>query len=330
VRLLSRAHSGRPVIPVVPLLALLALTTVGAQQPTDRGRQLTQRLYGSECQALWQDMTEAARAVARSREHFADFCKAVQNAGSEAKVLGESATHENGLEHYSRIVLLGTSLEPFEVAFAIDASGKIADVFVRPTTPAADVRYATKTNLRLPFAGPWYVAAGGRTLKQNHHVAGWDIRFAYDFIAVEDAESKPRLKNSDYAGWGRQILAPADGIIRVAVDSRPDNEPGVPNVTDIYGNHVVIDHQNGEYSFLLHLQQGSVRVRVGQTVHRGDVLGLCGNSGDSSGPHLHYHLQDRVGSDGKGLPAQFHDYLTAGKVTTVGEPTQGLVIANSR
>jgi murein DD-endopeptidase MepM/ murein hydrolase activator NlpD len=94
------------------------------------------------------------------------------------------------------------------------------------------------------------------------------------------------------------------------------------------GNYVVIDHQNGEYSFLAHLKQGSVAVQVGVRVEPGDLLGLCGNSGNSSEPHLHYHLQNAPGfPGGQGLPAQFQSYTADGVMVERGEPVRGQVVA---
>src|SRR5262249_22049236 len=73
------------------------------------------------------------------------------------------------------------------------------------------------------------------------------------------------------------------------------------------GNYVVIDHKNGEYSMLVHLRKGSVLVKVGETVKRGQPLGKIGMSGDSFMPHLHYELLTAALFDGEGLPSYFHD-----------------------
>ena len=77
-----------------------------------------------------------------------------------------------------------------------------------------------------------------------------------------------------------------------------------------------------------HIRPGSVRVKVGQTVAAGDTLGLCGNSGNSSEPHLHYHLQNSPRLfDADGLPAQFVNYLSNGKSVARGLPVKGERIA---
>lgn len=74
---------------------------------------------------------------------------------------------------------------------------------------------------------------------------------------------------------------------------------------DIRGNHVTIDH-GGEYSVLAHLTPGSISLEEGQQVKQGDLVGHCGNSGNSTEPHLHFHIQDHPNFFlGMGLPIQF-------------------------
>ncbi|HEY0037040.1 MAG TPA: M23 family metallopeptidase, partial [Longimicrobium sp.] len=111
------------------------------------------------------------------------------------------------------------------------------------------------------------------------------------------------------------------------VDGIADNVPGQMNATQVVGNHLIVDHGTGEYSVLAHLRSGSVAVRTGDRVTRGQRLGECGNSGNSSEPHLHYQLQDgpEMGSSA-GLPAQFTDYLADGQPVDRGEPVQGQAI----
>ena len=75
------------------------------------------------------------------------------------------------------------------------------------------------------------------------------------------------------------------------------------------GNYVVIDHLNGEYSLFAHLKQGSVRVRIGQQVRQGQIVGQMGASGDSLFPHLDYGLRTGVGAkEVEGLPSYFNDF----------------------
>ena len=95
------------------------------------------------------------------------------------------------------------------------------------------------------------------------------------------------------------------------------------------GNHVIIDHGNSEYSFLAHFKQGSLSVQKGDTVTLGQIIGLCGNSGNSSEAHIHYHLQNTaVFGSGEGLPAQFTNYLQDGELVQRGELEQGQSISS--
>jgi murein DD-endopeptidase MepM/ murein hydrolase activator NlpD len=90
---------------------------------------------------------------------------------------------------------------------------------------------------------------------------------------------------------------------------------------------VILDHGNGEFSLLAHLRRGSVAVRPGATVAAGQKLGECGNSGNTSEPHLHYHLQNTaVFGRAEGLPAQFMVYTADGRPVTRGEPVRGQTI----
>ena len=103
--------------------------------------------------------------------------------------------------------------------------------------------------------------------------------------------------------------------------------PGAMNAAQRAGNHVILDHGTGEWSLLAHFKRGSLRVKPGQTVAAGDTLGLCGNSGNSSEPHLHYHLQNGpTFGDAEGLPAQFVNYIADDKPIARGIPVRGQVV----
>ena len=101
----------------------------------------------------------------------------------------------------------------------------------------------------------------------------------------------------------------------------PDQAPGQPleasaitgDSTRLAGNVVVIGHGYSEFSYLAHLQAGSVSVEEGQMVKRGQQIALVGNSGHSPGPHLHYHFQDGPSLFvDRGVPVQFYNFLAVG------------------
>jgi hypothetical protein len=219
------------------------------------------------------------------------------------------------------------------VSWTLDANGQVAGFSVRPPQSAHASRfddYQTKTPLRLPVSGDWFVFWGGRMLKQNYHAAAPDQRFAYDLVVrkgdlTHDGDGKD---NAQYYAFGKPIVAPGSGKVVEAVDGIADNTPGVMNRDQPFGNHVILDHGNGEFSFLAHFQAGSIAVKQGQKVKAGDRLGSCGNSGNSSEPHVHYHLQTTAQPfGGEGLPAQFLNYVADGKPVARGEPQQLEIIS---
>ncbi|MDR1958583.1 MAG: M23 family metallopeptidase [Planctomycetaceae bacterium] len=151
------------------------------------------------------------------------------------------------------------------------------------------------TKLGLPFEGEWSVVWGGDTKELNYHVENEAQKHAFDFIIRDTGGKSFRTDgrtNEDYYAFGKKLYAPCDGEVVLAVDGVKDNVPGKMNPYYVPGNTVILRTENGEYLFFAHFKQHSLKVKQGQRVVRGDVLGRCGNSGRSSEPHLHFHLQD--------------------------------------
>jgi murein DD-endopeptidase MepM/ murein hydrolase activator NlpD len=216
--------------------------------------------------------------------------------------------------------------------------------------------------IRPPFLGVWRVSQG-HSCRTNHRLGGYGGDFAWDFVAVDPrtgsstAEGYARSgRNQDTATFGRPILAPVGGRIVRAVDGVADNEglreyPGRTLVDElaqplwIFGNHVVLSvGDGGPYVLLGHLRKGSVRVKPGDVVREGDVLGEAGNSGNSIEPHLHVHVMDREDAADPGvagLPARLENYLSlhsqarAGRRDSVirhvdaGDPREGDLILSA-
>jgi murein DD-endopeptidase MepM/ murein hydrolase activator NlpD len=100
----------------------------------------------------------------------------------------------------------------------------------------------------------------------------------------------------------------------------------------LVGNCVVIQHRTNEVSVLAHFQRGSIVVKAGESVKRGQVLGKCGNSGNSSQPHLHYHLQDSpIFQDALGIKCVFQKVLVTkdghSETKTTYSPVKGDIIS---
>ncbi len=161
--------------------------------------------------------------------------------------------------------------------------------------------YKNKANYRLPFSEEWLTVNGG-TSKENSH--SWSIltqRYAYDFIIVN--ENGLSYKNegkdlNDYFCFGKEILCPADGIIVEIQNTIKDYKRVGDNsidwkTKDFRGNYLIIQHAKDEFSFIAHLKQKSIKVKVGDSVTKSQALGLCGNSGHSTEPHIHFHLQSK-------------------------------------
>lgn len=191
--------------------------------------------------------------------------------------------------------------------------------------------YKTKTKLILPFKGNWLVGNGGQDPKLNNHLkedgtGPKNQTFAIDFIKEHINEGKGL---DDYLAFNQEVTAPGDGIISQVIDGSIDNEIGQRDRYVIIGNTVVIDHQNGEWSVLCHFKQNSIRVKAGDKVRSGQVLGLCGNTGNSSEPHIHYHLQNhKLISQAEGLPIQFSKIKVNNEVKNHVELERGQKVEN--
>jgi hypothetical protein len=146
----------------------------------------------------------------------------------------------------------------------------------------------------LPFEGPAYVLWGGDTKEQNYHIANPLQKHAIDFVSIPSPVlrySGDGTQNEHYAIWKRPILAPAAGTIIEAIDGIRDNKPKEMNNYMVMGNMIIIRHTDQVFSVLCHLACGSVSVRAGDRVDASTRIALCGNSGRSSEPHLHFHAQ---------------------------------------
>lgn len=224
----------------------------------------------------------------------------------------------------------------------------IASIFVMILTSCTDaligdegkldediyLNYQTKTDLELPFEEEWYTYVGGRThLEGGHHFIthGSGQRYAYDIGIVIDGSSHSGdgSKNENHYCFGKRLNAPGDGKIIALENNIEDNRiSGIvnDNINDsnLAGNYIIIDHLNGEYSMLAHFKKGTILVSVGDMVTKGQEVGKAGNSGNSTGPHLHYHLQNTPEYlDAIGLPAQFINYSANDALIERGEPVRG-------
>jgi len=183
-----------------------------------------------------------------------------------------------------------------------------------------------------PLKGPRWVVAGGccdtityhrrATLPINGAIRVAE-RYAIDFVQLDDKNkiaSGPIDKLSSYAFFGREIYSVANGAVVAMADDRPEQVPGkLPEGIPLQmalGNYVVVDIGEGRFAFYAHMQPGSLRVKPGDKVTTGQVLGLLGNSGNTDAPHLHFHVMDGASPLlSNGLPYAFTSFTGEGRVT---------------
>jgi len=198
-----------------------------------------------------------------------------------------------------------------------------------------------------PLRGSNWMAANGPSNTSIHRRALMPIegrlhiaqRFAIDWVKVDDGGktfSGDPKDNKTYFAYGSEALAVADAIVSATKDGIPENIPGpdsraVPiTLETVGGNHVILDLGGGHFAFYAHLQPGSLKVKVGDKVRRGQVLGLVGNSGNSTEPHLHFHVSDSnspLGSEG--VPYVLDSFEVLSNVAA-GPKTNALPLENMR
>jgi hypothetical protein len=200
----------------------------------------------------------------------------------------------------------------------------LAPVAVRATKPIT---------IGPPLAGSDWLAMNGPGSRSEHRwallAAGGHVvspqRFAVDWVQLKKADhlgSEPAPKydsrsrftgdsknNKNYRAYGADVLAVADATVARIKDGIPENTPGEDSsaVTDTddaeLGNYLILDLGGGNYCLYAHLQPGSLRVKAGDRVKRGQTLGLVGNSGSSTEPHLHFQVMNGTSLlDPEGVP----------------------------
>lgn len=190
--------------------------------------------------------------------------------------------------------LWGFGILPLTFPFDIETSG-----------PAATVRLPSNEVLR--------VAWGGDSIRTNYHAMAPDQRWAYDLLVEPAGHGSENLE--DYGCYGTPVVAPVTARVHYARDGAPDEVPGKVsmNLKNPIGNTVILELKTGTYLVIAHLKPDSVLVETGDHVTEGEQIGECGNSGNTSEPHIHIHHQRQDPSDrpvnfSEGLPLYFRDH----------------------
>ena len=190
-------------------------------------------------------------------------------------------------------------------------------------------------DLAYPFRGRWLTQNSPADRVPSHGTTSFATDYAIDFVPVDEAGRSARITLASllrpepperFTGFGRAVLAPADGMVVAVHGDEPDHHAyrGLPSLryaatqrgrvaggwAQLAGNHVMVQVPHGPVVALCHLRQGSVRVRVGDSVRVGEPLGQCGNSGNSTEPHVHLQAIDRADAGHAGpVPITFGGHL---------------------
>ncbi len=216
----------------------------------------------------------------------------------------------------------------YSLNISIDNNSKVNGLFVKPFTDETLPKMErNKSQLQLPFHGEWTVVWGGDTKELNYHIESEAQKNAFD-ILITDSKGKSfktdGKTNEDYYSFGKELYAPCDGKVVLAVDGVKDNKPSLLNSMFVTGNTVIIKTRNNEYLLFAHFKQYSIKVVEGQKVKQGQLLGLCGNSGNSSEPHLHFHIQNIEDINAAtGVKCYFDKLFVNGQLKTDYSPIKG-------
>lgn len=148
----------------------------------------------------------------------------------------------------------------------------------------------TYVHIHLPYFGEWFVSQGhdGEITHKD------DFRHAWDFVITDENKKTYRTPGTDvkdFYCYGKPVLAPAAGQVVSVEDGVDDNVIGDVNVDKNWGNTIIIKHTEYLYSKLSHIKKDSFKIKQSDYVKKGDILAVCGNSGRSPEPHIHFQLQ---------------------------------------
>ncbi|MFK5983325.1 MAG: urea transporter [Flavobacteriaceae bacterium] len=166
----------------------------------------------------------------------------------------------------------------------------------------------TYYHLNLPVMGNWHISQGhngGITHKE-------DWQYAWDFDVLDEDEKSyqfPGIELKDYYCYDLPVIAPSEGYVVEIFDGIEDNKINEVNLKENWGNTIIIKHGEHFYTKLSHIKKGSFKVKKGDYVTKGQLLGSCGSSGRSPEPHLHFQLQTTPYIDSKTIEFPLAYYL---------------------
>ncbi len=302
--------------------------TAASQALLEQGREVVDRLLAGDIASVYEQFAPDLKAQVSLEEVERAFAEGRAASPIGARAEERVVPFSAGRGVYFADYASGEGRVRFRIGFDPAGLSPLVEP-VQPLPPDPRAAQPAQASLRLPFDGLWWAGVAPLPEIGNHHAVASDQRHAFDFLVWRDGSTYrgEGLENSDYWAWGQAVMAPAEGKVIAVQDGLADNRPAIEtNTAQPAGNHVIIDLGNGEYAILAHFQKGSIRVATGDDVTAGQVLGLVGNSGNSSEPHIHFHVQDEPTfqpGGSVGIPVRFNDIEADGTVHAQGTPSGG-------
>ena len=257
---------------------------------------------------------------------------------SDLTIAAETGLALRSLQFLLHAYELLTHLDVTAVAQPVAGGPNVQALLQIPVIP-----HTQQTDLYFPLEGTWWAIQAG-DWSDFHKSEIYSQPFAIDFVKL-GPDNQTYTGNgrslTDHYSWDQPVYATAGGKVAHVCYDMPDMLPGaVPDqailrgdMRRMLGNAVAISHANGEFSYYAHLQQMSLTVNEGEMIRRGALIGRVGNSGNSPGPHLHFHVMNgpNLFID-QGLPMQFSHFWAGGQfyteLTTI--PTRMIVTGPER
>jgi hypothetical protein len=252
--------------------------------------------------------------------------------GDKASYSKQLAGGQSGVMYFD-VSYANSSDVPCSIALRVHSVQPESKHMPESTLLSPPLKLSSQTPILIapPFKGEGWLDGNGCCLEVGPHrfvvnamngTLDPSEGFAIDWIKV-DREGKAfrtdGKKSEDWLCYGVDALAVAPGTVVETMRDMPDEPPGVAptslKVSEIAGNHVLLDLGDGHYAMYSHLAPHSVTVRVGDRVKAGDKLGLVGNSGNTTAPHLHFQISDRPSTlDVTSLPFAFKNMMLQGRI----------------